>query len=65
MTWKVIRQGVAHKPPRIVWQGTSLATARRRYVRLYSAMRQGTLELRDPDGKTVSQYCAPRVRTRW
>lgn len=41
------------------------ADARAKYAKEATNLRQGTVELRDPDGKTQSRQTAPRLRSRW
>jgi hypothetical protein len=45
--------------PRVRFRGTE-EKARIKYVKLYRAMRQGTVELFDGDGKIVDRSWAPQ-----
>jgi hypothetical protein len=39
--------------------------ARNRYDIIRNELRQGGVKLIQPDGKTVGEYHAPRIRSRW
>lgn len=63
--WTVWRHGGRSGDEwRCVARGSE-AECREQYRRLFVAMRQGGVELRDPSGEVVDRAWAPRLRTRW
>lgn len=49
----------------VVWKGPDEAKARAQYEKRYLKLRQGGLQLRDPEGIIRQRTTAPRLRTRW
>ena len=63
--WTVMRwSGRDGETPRVRFKGTE-EKARAEYAKLYKAMRRGTVELFDGDGKIMDRSWAPRLRSRW
>jgi hypothetical protein len=63
MNWKVERWGGnANHKRRVVFAGDEDA-ARERYHQVYLELRQGVVELIDPEGRTVRRYGASRGRS--
>jgi hypothetical protein len=63
--WRVERWGGgSHHQRRVVFAGDE-ATARAKWQQLHLELRQGTVDLIDPDGRMVERSKRPRLRTRW